>query len=113
MTDREDKIRQRAYSIWEQEGHPHGRHEDHWHRAAAEVASAAPAQGELIPEIADAPSLQPDEAAPAKKPAPQRRKAATGAKAAPKGVAKKATVVSAAAEPKTKTRKRTTTAKKS
>ncbi len=72
MTDREEKIRQRAYGIWEQEGYPHGRAEDHWHRAAHEVESAAPA-------------------APAKKAAPKRRKAATGAVAAPKRAPAKST----------------------
>ena len=40
MTDREEKIRERAYGIWEEEGYPHGRAEDHWHRAAREVGSA-------------------------------------------------------------------------
>ena len=77
MTDREEKIRQRAYGIWEEEGHPHGRADDHWHRAAREVESPSPLQAE--PTL----SLQPAEAAPAKKAAPKRRKAATGAVAAP------------------------------
>ncbi len=80
MTDREEKIRQHAYGIWEKEGYPHGRDEDHWHRAVREVteepAAAAPAQAELLPDIGDAPSLQPADAAPAKKPAARRRKAA-------------------------------------
>jgi Protein of unknown function (DUF2934) len=35
---REQAIRERAYRIWEQEGHPDGKHEDHWFRAEAEVA---------------------------------------------------------------------------
>src|SRR4028118_1654513 len=30
-------LRQRAHEIWEQEGRPHGRHEDHWQRAAGEI----------------------------------------------------------------------------
>ena len=33
----EELIRQRAHEIWEQEGRPHGRHEDHWQRAAGEI----------------------------------------------------------------------------
>lgn len=33
----EDEIRQRAYELYEQDGYHHGRHEDHWHRAAAEL----------------------------------------------------------------------------
>lgn len=33
MTDREQEQRERAYRIWEDEGRPEGRHEDHWRRA--------------------------------------------------------------------------------
>ena len=35
--DRRKQIEQRAYALWEAEGYPHGRHEDHWHRAADEI----------------------------------------------------------------------------
>jgi len=35
--DLEELIRQRAHAIWEREGHPHGRHEEHWQTAAAEI----------------------------------------------------------------------------
>src|SRR5689334_15462767 len=34
---RDERIRRRAYEIWEREGTGHGRHEEHWHRAAAEI----------------------------------------------------------------------------
>ncbi len=84
MTDREDKIRERAYGIWEEEGYPHGRAEDHWRRAVREIEGVAAGQADLITEIVGAPSLQTVDPAPAKKPAPKRRKAATGAVAAPK-----------------------------
>ena len=30
-------IEQRAYLFWEAEGQPHGRHEEHWHRAARQI----------------------------------------------------------------------------
>ncbi|MDB5552413.1 MAG: hypothetical protein JWL86_2397 [Rhizobium sp.] len=30
-------IRKRAHQIWEDEGRPHGKHDDHWQRAASEV----------------------------------------------------------------------------
>jgi hypothetical protein len=33
MNDREQRQRERAYGIWESEGRPEGRHEDHWKRA--------------------------------------------------------------------------------
>lgn len=35
--DLEEMIRRRAHEIWEQEGRPHGRHEDHWQKAAGEI----------------------------------------------------------------------------
>ena len=30
---REQRIRERAYHLWEQDGRPHGRHEEYWERA--------------------------------------------------------------------------------
>jgi hypothetical protein len=33
MNDREQRQRERAYQIWEDEGRPEGAHEDHWKRA--------------------------------------------------------------------------------
>ena len=35
----EEKIRQRAYERWEQEGRPDGRDREHWHQAEAEIKS--------------------------------------------------------------------------
>ena len=35
--DRESKIRERAYRIWQQEGSAEGRSHDHWHQAEKEV----------------------------------------------------------------------------
>jgi uncharacterized protein YjbJ (UPF0337 family) len=34
--DRADRIRRRAYAIWQEEGSPDGREYDHWHRAERE-----------------------------------------------------------------------------
>ena len=34
---RDEKIRQRAYELWEQEGRPEGRHSEHWEQAAGET----------------------------------------------------------------------------
>ena len=36
-TDRKDLIKQRAYAIWEREGRPHGKHEEHWREASEEM----------------------------------------------------------------------------
>ena len=33
----EQRIRERAYQIWEEEGHPQGRDSEHWQRARSEV----------------------------------------------------------------------------
>ena len=44
MEDKDDHVRKRAYQIWEAEGRPDGRHDDHWHRAHAEVADAGSEQ---------------------------------------------------------------------
>ncbi|RVJ40003.1 DUF2934 domain-containing protein [Sinorhizobium meliloti] len=35
--DDEDRIRARAYEIWEREGRPDGGHERHWHQAEKEL----------------------------------------------------------------------------
>jgi hypothetical protein len=37
-SDSDTRIEERAYAIWEAEGRPHGRHDEHWHRAAQEIA---------------------------------------------------------------------------
>jgi hypothetical protein len=35
--DRNDLIKQRAYAIWEKEGRPHGKHDEHWRQASDEL----------------------------------------------------------------------------
>jgi len=47
MADRQDRIRQRAHEIWEQEGRPDGRDQEHWERAHREVDEEP---GETPPE---------------------------------------------------------------
>jgi hypothetical protein len=34
----EHKVRERAHAIWEREGRPEGKHDDHWHQAQRELA---------------------------------------------------------------------------
>lgn len=36
-SDRTDLIKQRAYAIWEKEGRPHGKDEEHWRQASEEM----------------------------------------------------------------------------
>ena len=38
-TDLDEQIRRRAYEIWETQGRPHGRDEEHWQRAREEIGS--------------------------------------------------------------------------
>ena len=46
MTDKskptEAEIRQRAHEIWEREGRPEFRDQEHWRKAEAELAAAGP-----------------------------------------------------------------------
>ena len=55
MDDREQRIRRRAYGVWEREGKPHDRAEEHWRQAELEEGSAEPT-GEGEPE--SAPTLE-------------------------------------------------------
>jgi hypothetical protein len=76
-----ERIRQRAHAIWEREGRPHGRDQEHWDRAEKEVvaedaAAEKPAKAPAKPRVA-----KPKAAAAAKPSAPAkpRSKPAAGA----------------------------------
>ena len=73
--DREDRIRKRAYEMWEGEERPAGRHEDHWHRAQREVDSIVRNQAKPA-EAAVASGTKPKRSA-------RRTNAATGGEVAP------------------------------
>ncbi|WP_085026280.1 DUF2934 domain-containing protein [Ensifer aridi] len=45
--DDEDRIRARAYEIWEREGRPDGGHERHWHQAKKELED----EGRISPHV--------------------------------------------------------------
>jgi hypothetical protein len=38
-SDKEARIRERAYEIWVREGQPHGRDAEHWQKAEAEITA--------------------------------------------------------------------------
>jgi len=60
--DRQTRVSRRAYELWEQEGGEHGRHEDHWHRAEAEIeddVTVAAPDGTTLIVPADAAEGQP------------------------------------------------------
>jgi hypothetical protein len=46
-SDRTEKIRARAHQIWEREGRPEGRHEQHWAQAAHEIDNEERAADEV------------------------------------------------------------------
>lgn len=60
----QDRIRLRAYRIWEREGRPEGRAEEHWRQAEYEVSQEEPEE----PEVPDDPEYLPDPEPPGKSP---------------------------------------------
>lgn len=46
----EDRVRRRAYQIWEEEGWPDGRQGDHWSRAEREIAETGGPVPDPAPE---------------------------------------------------------------
>ncbi len=50
QTNREELIRNRAYELWEQEGHKEGQPEDYWYRAERELGGADTGDGAMAPE---------------------------------------------------------------
>lgn len=50
--DREQRIRERAHRIWEEEGRPEGREDEHWRRAEREIDAAN--AGDVLPAPDDA-----------------------------------------------------------
>jgi hypothetical protein len=44
MDDHEDRIRRRAYHLWEEAGRPEGQSDEFWHAARAEIALAEATQ---------------------------------------------------------------------
>src|SRR4029077_4856122 len=86
-SDREERIKQRAYALWQSEGHRHGRHEDHWHRAEREIAAEEAGPGALSKAPRRAARVAKPAAKKSASPAPARSRSASsemrGEKAAP------------------------------
>lgn len=91
MSDREEKIRERAYRLWVEEGQPEGRHDQHWEEARRQIdaeekgANAKAASGEAKPKTRRAAAAAPAAAKSSAKTAakPAAAKTTTVAKAAP------------------------------
>jgi len=52
--NRDNQIREQAYRLWQREGCPAGRHEEHWRQAAREVADPRPSAEGALPGVAEA-----------------------------------------------------------
>jgi len=51
--DREQRVRERAYQLWEADGHPHGRHVEYWERAREMVGMEESTGSGLLPNPAE------------------------------------------------------------
>ena len=47
-TDIPAQVEQIAYRLWQEEGCPHGRHEDHWRQAEKEYHADKPIRGAIL-----------------------------------------------------------------
>ncbi|MER8874585.1 DUF2934 domain-containing protein [Mesorhizobium sp. M0814] len=52
--DKHERIRRRAYEIWEREGQTHGLHERHWNQATFEIENEDRSLGARPPAISGA-----------------------------------------------------------
>jgi hypothetical protein len=43
--DKQRLVEQRAYALWQAEGQPHGKHEEHWQRAICEIEAEELSEG--------------------------------------------------------------------
>src|SRR5690242_14356261 len=79
---REERIRERAYDLWEREGGQHGRHDTHWKEAEAEIEAE---DRSLDPQFRDRSAAPAVPERPPAKPAAENRAVATrpSAKATP------------------------------
>ncbi len=57
IDNREERIKQRAHELWEREGSPHGRDQDHWRKAAAQIDEEDAIDNEVAPGTAAAGGL--------------------------------------------------------
>ncbi|MBV9736092.1 MAG: DUF2934 domain-containing protein [Acidisphaera sp.] len=67
MDENEDRIRERAYRLWEEEGRPEGREHDHWERARQMLDSERPEQQ---PQQAERSPAGGESASPVEQPVP-------------------------------------------
>ena len=78
MDVRDEKVRERAYQIWEREGRQDGRAEEHWSQAEQELAEPAESATSdiVVPALAAAESATNGSAKTARAPSPRKRRGA-------------------------------------
>ncbi|MDX8460584.1 DUF2934 domain-containing protein [Mesorhizobium humile] len=63
-SDKYERIKRRAYEIWQRSGEAHGQHEEHWHQAREEIEREDNGFGEqpgaAMPGAVTIPAGQPD-----------------------------------------------------
>lgn len=99
------KVEIRAFEIWEREGRPDGKAEEHWNRAVAEIArEEAAAATAKLKKLSTRKKTTGGKKAEKAKPAAraQKKKSASAAKKEPKGQAGKVPAATAAADKKLK-----------
>ncbi len=88
MDDREEKIRVRAYEIWERQGHT-GDPEDHWHEAVSELKaeemSTGTSQDHSEATVQGAPPIEAVEALEAASDSPAKSNGSRGPSKAERG----------------------------
>jgi hypothetical protein len=78
----DERVRRRAYDIWEREGRPHGREEEHWRLAREEVARESRSTGgtQAVPATrVGAPGAESESPRQQSQPAPEQRSSGTEA----------------------------------
>ncbi|MDQ2102739.1 DUF2934 domain-containing protein [Azospirillum isscasi] len=85
--ERAHRVQRRAHDIWEREGRPHGRHDEHWAQAEAEVDDEIRAEQQSAETESSAPDAP-----------PKRRPKAASPKPAAKPKAERGSGTRAAAE---------------
>lgn len=94
IRDRLERIKERAYALWEKAGGGHGDDQSHWHQASREIddEDAKPARSKSVPKRKAVPEpVQPSKVAkspkPASPPATQRSEPKSSPGRAPKSEA--------------------------
>lgn len=61
-SDRQSRISERAYQLWESDGFPEGEHQNHWLRAEKELNEAEGSEGhdKDVPQSGTIPAPTPD-----------------------------------------------------